>query len=120
MKKTAIFVGLTLLLLAGCTKPEFEEYEPINLGTTSTSTSIKSIIQNGNTVTATFETTIGAKYSVQIIPFGEETPVKKEGFTATDITTKKVIDLSGLGKKDYDLIFIDVSGKEAKYPIVVK
>ena len=93
---------------------------PIDLGVKSTSTSIKSIYQVGNTVTAEFETTVGAKYSVQIIPFGSDEPIKKDGFTAMDITTKKVYDLSMLAKKDYDLIFIDISGKEIKYPIIIK
>ena len=64
--------------------------------------------------------TIGSKYSVQITPFGEDTPVIKEGFTAVDNTTQKVYDLSGQSKRDYDLTFIDIVGKEIKYPIVVK
>jgi hypothetical protein len=86
----------------------------------SLATNIKSINVSGNIVTAEFETTVGAKYSVQIIPFGKEEPVKKEGFTATEDVTKKVINLSGLPKQDYDLVFIDVDGKEIKYPIIVK
>ncbi len=86
----------------------------------STSTAIKSIAQQGNIVTAEFETTVGAKYSVQIIPFGSEIPSKKEGFTANQSVTTKVYDLSELSKKDYDLVFIDISGKEVKYPIVIK
>jgi hypothetical protein len=120
MKKIVTFVGLSLLLLGGCTKPKFEDVTPINLGVTPSSTTIKSIVQTDNILTATFETTIGSKYLVQIIPFGQEIPVKKEGFTATDTTTQKVIDLDGLDKKDYDLIFIDITGKEVKYPVVVK
>jgi hypothetical protein len=92
----------------------------IDLGNKSTSTAIKSISQTGNIVTAEFETTIGSKYSVQIIPFGSDVPSKKEGFTATEAITKKVYDLSELSKKDYDLIFIDISGKEVKYPLVIK
>jgi hypothetical protein len=71
-------------------------------------------------VTAEFETTVGAKYSVQIVPFGSDEPARKEGFTASDVVTKKVYDLSGLAKKDYDLIFIDISGKETKYPLIIK
>jgi len=120
MKKTTIVLGALLLLIGGCTKPELEVDEPINLGVQSTSTAIKSINQTGNVVTVVFETTVGSKYSVQITPFGSETPVKKEGFTATENTTQKVYDLSDLSKKDYDLTFIDISGKEVKYPIVVK
>jgi hypothetical protein len=71
-------------------------------------------------VTVVFETTVGSKYSVQITPFGSETPVKKEGFTATESTTQKVYDLSNLPKKDYDLTFMDIYGKEVKHPIVIK
>jgi hypothetical protein len=92
----------------------------IDLGITSTATSIKSIHQVGNVVTAQFITTPGAKYSVQLIPFGTDESAKTEGFTATDTVTKKVYDLSALAKKDYDLIFIDIAGKEVKYPIIIK
>ena len=92
----------------------------MELGVKSTSTSIKSISQTGNIVTAEFETTIGSKYSVQIIPFGSEEPVKKEGFTATETITRKIYNLSDLAKKDYDLIFIDINGKEVKYPLIIK
>ncbi len=118
MKKSLVILGMLFLLIGGCTK--LEEYEPINLGQVSTSTAIKSVSQNGNIVVVVFETTIGSKYSVQITPFGSEAPIKKEGFTATDVTTQKVFDLSKEIKRDYDLTFIDISGKEVKYPIVVK
>ena len=83
-------------------------------------TNIKSVFQSENVVIIEFETTIGAKYSVQIIPFGQEIPVKKEGFTATNTTTQRVYDLSEESKGYYDLVFLDVSGKEIKYPIIIK
>jgi hypothetical protein len=119
MKKTII--ALTLIsLIAGCTKVDLPEPATIDLGVKSTSTAIKSINQTNNIVTAVFETTTGSKYSVQIVPFGSEQPIKKEGFTANEMTTQKTYDLSGLPKKDYDLIFIDIDGKEIKYPIVIK
>jgi hypothetical protein len=57
---------------------------------------------------------------VQVIPFGSDKPSFKEGFTASDATTQKIYNLTTLTKSDYDLIFIDISGKEAKYPIVIK
>lgn len=120
MKKRLIILSITLFLVGGCSRTELIGPDPIDLGKTSTTTSIKSVNQVGNVVTVTFETTVGSKYSVQITPFDSETPVKKEGFTATDVTTEKVYDLSGFSKKDYDLTFIDISGKEVKYPIVVK
>lgn len=110
---------LTTLLVLSCRKVEVMP-TTVNLGTLPTSTAIKTITQEGNIITAEFETTVGAKYSVQIIPFGKEEPAKKEGFTATEAITKKVFNLSDLAKKDYDLIFIDISGKEVKYPIIIK
>lgn len=117
MKKLIL---ISVMFLAACTKIDVPAPQAIDLGVKSTSTAIKSIHQIGNTVTAEFETTVGAKYSVQIVPFGSDQPVKKDGFTATDITTKKTYDLSTLAKKDYDLIFIDISGNEIKYPLIIK
>ncbi len=117
MKKVLL---TTVIFLAACTKIATPPSPIVDLGVKSTSTSIKSISQTGNIVTAVFETTIGSKYSVQIIPFGSDQPSKKEGFTANEAMTTKVFDLSNLAKKDYDLIFIDVSGKEVKHPIIIK
>ena len=125
MKKAqVILVILTIIVALGsCRKSDYiPTIKPnkIDLGTKSTSTAIKSIMQTDNTVVAQFETTVGAKYSVQIIPFGSEEPVKKEGFTANDDITTKTYDLSTLPKRDYDLLFIDVEGKEVKYPLTIK
>ena len=120
MKRILFYTALSFLTLAACTNYEQEVIAPINLGVKSTSTAIKSINQTENTVTAVLETTPGAKYSIQIIPFGSEQPVKKEGFTATESQTTKYLNLSELPKKDYDFIFIDVDGKEVKYPLTIK
>lgn len=100
--------------------PYDDELQVINLGVESTTTSIKSVFQNENVVIVEFETTIGSKYSIQIIPFGQEIPIKKEGFTATNTVTQRVYDLSKESAGYYDLMFIDISGKEVKYPIIIK
>ena len=100
--------------------PYDDELQVINLGVESTTTSIKSVFQNENVVIVEFETTIGSKYSIQIIPFGQEMPIKKEGFTATNTVTQRVYDLSKESAGYYDLMFIDISGKEVKYPIIIK
>ena len=124
MKKIDKVLGLgflVTLLALSCRKVDVPVVmSTIDLGIKSTSTSIKSIGQVGNIVTAEFVTTPGAKYSVQLIPFGKDESAKTEGFTATDTLTKKVYDLSALPKKDYDLIFIDIAGKEVKHPIIIK
>ena len=111
---------LLTLVIASCRKVEPVPFQVIDLGKQSTSTSIKSIVQNGTTVTAEFATTPGAKYSVQIIPFGSEEPAKKEGFTAKDSLTVKSYNLTDLPKKHYDFIFIDIAGNQVKYPILIK
>jgi PBP1b-binding outer membrane lipoprotein LpoB len=120
MKKTISILIFSVLLLQGCFNPYYDEMPEINLGVESTTTNIKSVFQSENVVIIEFETTIGAKYSVQIIPFGQEIPVKKEGFTATNTTTQRVYDLSEESKGYYDLVFLDVLGKEIKYPIIIK
>lgn len=117
MKKVILTM---VMFLAACTKVVTPPNPAIDLGVKSTSTAIKSISQTGNIVTAEFETTVGSKYSVQIVPFGSEEPVRKEGFTATEATTQKIYNLSDLARKDYDLIFIDINGKEVKYPLIIK
>ena len=117
MKKATLIM---VMFLTACTKIDVPRTPTIDLGVQSQATGIKSITQTNNTVTAVFETTPGAKYSVQVIPFGSDKPAFKEGFTASDATTQKIYNLSTLTKSDYDLIFIDISGKEIKYPIVIK
>jgi hypothetical protein len=117
MKKATLIM---VMFLAACTKIAPTPQQTIDLGVQSQVTGIKSIVQTNNTVTAVFETTPGSKYSVQVIPFGSDKPSFKEGFTASDATTQKIYNLTTLTKSDYDLIFIDISGKEAKYPIVIK
>jgi hypothetical protein len=120
MKKILTILSFSLILLQGCFNPYYDEIQEINLGVESTSTNIKSVFQNENVVIIEFETTIGSKYSIQIIPFGQETPIKKEGFTATNNTTQRVFDLSKESAGYYDIIFIDISGNEVKYPIIIK
>jgi len=117
MKKATLIM---VMFLAACTKIAPTPQQTIDLGVQAQATGIKSVVQTNNTVTAVFETTPGSKYSVQVIPFGSEKPSFKEGFTASDATTQKIYNLSTLTKSDYDLIFIDISGNEVKYPIVIK
>ena len=119
MKKSTLIMVM-FLAVVGCRKIDLPAPQVIDLGVQSQSTSIKSITQSGNVVTAEFETTVGSKYSVQIVPFGSEEPTKKDGFTAESTLTKKVYDLSSLKRMDYDLIFIDINGKEVKYPLIIK
>jgi hypothetical protein len=119
MKKIIIVLGVIGFLLQGCNNPYYDEMPIIELGKESLSTSIKSVFQSENVVIVEFNTTIGAKYSIQFIPFGSMTPITKEGFTATETITHKVYDLNKIPQGYYDMVFIDISGKEVKYPIII-
>ena len=110
----------TVIFLVACTKVVQPPPPIMDLGVKAQLTAIKSVSQVGNVVTVKFETTIGSKYSVQIVPFGSDQPIVKEGFTASQTITQKVYNLSNLPKRDYDLIFIDISGREVKYPLIIK
>lgn len=114
-----VLIGI-LLYITGCTKIEVQPPTVIDLGKKSESTAIKQISIVENIVSAKFQTTSGAKYSVQVLPFGSDEPVMKDGFTATDTITSKIYNLKALPKQDYDVIFIDIQGKEIKYPITIK
>ena len=110
----------TVIFIVACTKVVQPPPPIMDLGVKAQLTAIKSVSQVGNVVTVKFETTIGSKYSVQIVPFGSDQPIVKEGFTASQTITQKVYNLSNLPKRDYDLIFIDISGREVKYPLIIK
>jgi hypothetical protein len=121
MKRILFYTALSLLTLAACTNYEQEVITPqIDLGVKSTSTAIKSVILTQHTVTMEFLTTPGAKYSVQMVPFGAEQPYNKEKFTATSEVTTRVYNLTEYPKNLYDFIFMDIDGKEVKFPIAVK
>jgi hypothetical protein len=106
-----------IVLLFACTKVDLPAPQGINLGRESTSTSIKNVSKVDNIITVDYQVTVGSKYSVQIIPFGSEEAVLKQGFTADAIIVTRAYDLSSLKKMDYDLVLTDIKGTEIKYPI---
>lgn len=121
MKKLKIAVLLGLIAFAGCRKVDF--YPPrIDLGVTSENTKIVSvspIISNGNSVTVNMNTTSGSKYSLSVTDLLEN-EVKSFGFTASDITTQRTLDLSSLKTGDYNLVLTDIKGSESKINIIIK
>lgn len=117
MKKLILIIGL--FILAGCRKIEMVPPQVIDLGKVSTTTAIRSSRLVNNTLNIEFATTTGSKYSVQVIPFGSETPIFKDGFTAEDTLIKKSYDFTKLKRMNYDLIFIDVKGTEQKIPLLI-
>lgn len=121
MKKTRLIILLGLITLAGCRKVDFYP-QPIDLGVTSENTKIVSvspIISNGNSVTVNMNTTSGSKYSLSVTDLLEN-EVKSFGFTASDLTTQRTLDLSTLKTGDYNLVLTDIKGSESKINIIIK
>ena len=116
MKKLLL---ITLIALAGCTKIDVPM--PMNLGVTSTSTAINKVtpvISNGN-VTVEMSLTPGAKYSLQVTDLLDD-EIKTFGFTSDKDIYVKQLDLTSLKNGDYNLVLIDIAGKETKTNIIIK
>jgi len=118
MKKILITM---VVLLSACTKIVQPPTPAIDLGQKATTTSIKKVtpvVSSGN-VTVELGVTQGAKYSLQITDLLDE-EVKTFGFTADDTIYIKKLDLTDLKNGDYNLVLIDIAGKEVKTNIIIK
>ena len=113
------FVFIFLMILVSCQDIEVLEKETINLGATATGTDITSIVVANKSTTVVANTTAGAKYSLQVYPFGKTEPVKTVGFTADSDATIKTINLNELPVGMYDLHLIDISGTIIKKPLIL-
>lgn len=116
--KKLLLIGF--VLLAGCRKIDYVP-PTIDLGRTAASTAITKvypIVSNGQ-ITVDMNITSGAKYSLQVTDLLDN-EIKTFGFTAdSDIYTKK-LDLTDLKNGDYNLVLIDIAGKETKTNIIIK
>lgn len=117
MRNAFIYI-LFILFLVSCEEIQVID-QPINLGATATGTDIKSIVVINKSTTIVANTTIGAKYSIQVYAFGKAEPVKTVGFTADSEATIKTINLSELPVGMYDLHLIDISGTIIKKPLIL-
>lgn len=118
MKKIAVL--LTLAFLSSCQKIN---YTPVNidLGVVAKTTSIAKlypVVSNGQ-VTVELNVTAGAKYSLQITDLLEN-EIKTFGFTADNDIYIRKLDLTGLKNGDYNLVLIDISGKESRTNLIIK
>ena len=116
MKKTIAF--LLIVVLAACQDIETLEKET-SLGSNPESTDITSLVVESKQATIVANTTVGAKYSVQVYKFGNTEPLKTVGFTATSVATIKTIQLDTLSRGLYDLTLTDVSGVTIKKPLII-
>lgn len=117
MRHAFIYI-LLFSFLVSCEDIQVVE-QPINLGATSKGTDITSIVTANKSTTIVAKTTEGAKYSIQVYPFGQSEPIKTVGFTAVSESTIKTINLSELPIGMYDLHLIDISGTIIKKPLIL-
>lgn len=124
MKELRVLIGIYLLLILlviACTKIAPGPMPVvIDLGKESAAVKFVSApVVNNGTVTFSLQTTIGAKYSVQVVDIRGDVKVKQGILADSDL---EVITLP-LDKVDigaYDLIILDVKGAEIKQPIIKK
>jgi hypothetical protein len=116
MRHAIVFIFL--MILVSCQDIEVLEKE-IDLGATAKGTDITSIIVSNKSTTVVANTTAGAKYSIQIQPFGKTESLKTVGFTAESEATIKTINLNELPAGMYDLYLIDISGTIIKKPLIL-
>ena len=118
MRHAFIYI-LFILFLVSCEDIQVVD-QPINLGATAVGTDITSIITTNKSTTIVTNTTVGAKYSIQVYKFGNtEQPLKTIGFTADSQSTIKTINLTELPAGMYDLHLIDISGTIIKKPLIL-
>lgn len=112
-----IFIFLFIVGLLGCNEPQIVLEEPIGLGANPELNAIISYKFVEKTAYVKANTTIGAKYSLQLHDISAKEPLKTKGFTATEQESTLVIDLSSVPRGIYDLTLTDVSGNTSKLPI---
>jgi hypothetical protein len=112
---------LLIFIFVGCTKIDILPPR-IELGANPTSSVINKvspIVSDGSNVVVDMTLTTDAKYSLQVTDLlGHE--LKVLGFTAESSSVTKKLDLSSLKNGDYNLILIDIMGREYKTNVVIK
>lgn len=124
MKELRVLMGvylLCILVLLACRKViDVPAPVVIDLGKESKSFAFKSIpyIDNG-TVVFFLQTTIGAKYSIQVVDIRGDVKVK-QGLLATKELEVVKLPLDKISIGAFDLIVLDIKGAEIKQPIIKK
>lgn len=115
------FLIIAVLLMISCNKVVTPPPFAIDLGKEAQSTAITKIIpivSNGD-VTVIMRVTKGAKYSLQVTNLLDD-ELRTFGFTAEDTIYMKKLDLTSLKNGDYNLVLLDVAGKESRQNLIIK
>ncbi len=111
-------IALTILVVfASCTDPQIVIIEPISLGSKPENNALVSYSVINRTAYIKANTTIGAKYSLQLTKLGKSEPAKAQGFTAIEEQSNLIVNFDNTEAGIYDLILIDTEGNVSKLPI---
>ena len=108
------------LLIPSCRKESSLNIKPIDFGKTSNELRfVTNSVNNNNNAVVTIGVTPGSKYSVQITDIAGET-VASKGLIADEMVEIVTLETKDLAKGVYDVVVIDINGKEIKQPINIK
>lgn len=112
---------LLIFIFAGCTKIPVlpPKVELGAIPTSSVINKVSPIVSDGSNVVVDMTLTTDAKYSLQVTDLLDN-ELKVLGFTAESSKVTKKLDLSSLKSGDYNLILIDIQGREYRTNVVIK
>ena len=112
---------LLIFIFAGCTKIPVlpPKVELGAIPTSSVINKVSPIVSDGSNVVVEMTLTTDAKYSLQVTDLLEN-ELKVVGFTAESSKVTKRLDLSELKNGDYNLVLIDIQGRENKTNVIIK
>lgn len=118
--KAILIIGAFILTVGSCQKQSITPTK-IDMGKESTQMSFASpvYLNNTNTHAVSVNTTIGAKYSVQVVDISGDV-VLSQGLTSDQEIETVNLNLKDKSKGVYDLIFIDIKGNEIKQPLIIR
>jgi hypothetical protein len=121
INKILIIIGIIVLTTGSCKKQHNDIKIPnIKIGNNTSQMEYKSeITQINKTINFKVAVNPSSKYSFQISDIRGEVLYNK-GLTAYNTIEDITLDISKIESGAYDLIFIDVNGKEIKKPLIIK
>jgi hypothetical protein len=112
---------LLIFIFVGCTKIPIlpPKVELGAIPTSSVINKVSPIVSDGANVVVSMTLTTDAKYSLQVTDLLDK-ELKVVGFTAESSSVTKKLDLSDLKNGDYNLILMDIQGREYRTNVIIK
>jgi hypothetical protein len=119
--KNIFFILLVIVFtIPSCKKEAKLNSIPLDVDKQSIRLGFNSIpIYNNSNIITNISVTVGTKYSVQLTDIFGEVVTSKGGVAASEVESV-TIDTKDLKPGMYDIIVVDIKGKEIKQPINIK